>query len=117
MTTTAISAAADTLTPDEVHDVKFTPVRYRREGYDQTEVDNFLDRVENQLRSNTEYADGLLKLLQDHGIMAPSAPEPGPTLTLGAEDPQATLTAPSAVLTAVPAAIDDPANIALPRVA
>jgi len=110
--------AAATLTADEVHEVKFTPVRYRREGYDQTQVDDFLDRVENQLRSNEEVARGLLQLLQDHGIMAPSLPEPAEPLTLAApESFTAPETAAAPHLAAVPAPISDPANITLPRVA
>jgi DivIVA domain-containing protein len=113
MTITANPATADTLTPEDVHDVAFTPVRFRREGYDQTEVDNFLDRVENQLRTNDEYANGLLKLLQDNGIMAPSRPEPAePTIeALNSPAPEA----PS--LKAVPIPVIDPANVTLPHVA
>lgn len=104
MTVTAAQAPAETLTPEEVHDVAFTPVRFVREGYDQTEVDNFLDRVENQLRTNDEYATGLLKLLQDHGIMAPSREE-------APEIPEA----PAVAVAVVP--ISDPANITVPEAA
>lgn len=115
MTITAAPAETDTLTPDEVHDVKFTPVRFRREGYDQTEVDNFLDRVENQLRTNDEYAEGLLKLLQDNGIMAPSRPEE-PTLA-AVHTPEAQEAPAAVVVTAVPTPLSDPANISLPAAA
>jgi DivIVA domain-containing protein len=116
MTITADPATADTLTPEDVHDVAFTPVRFRREGYDQSEVDNFLDRVENQLRSNDEYANGLLKLLQDNGIIAPSRDEtPGQHSRIAPE----ILDGPTAkvLVTAVPTPIVDPANISLPKVA
>jgi DivIVA domain-containing protein len=94
-----------------VHKVTFTPVRFRREGYDQTEVDNFLDRVENQLRTNDEYAAGLLKLLQENGIMAPSRPEPAePTIeALNSPTPEA----PS--IAAAPIPVTDPANVTLPH--
>jgi DivIVA domain-containing protein len=37
------------LQPDEVRQVRFTRARYRA-GYDHREVDDFLDRVERQLR-------------------------------------------------------------------
>ncbi len=116
MTTTTDQVAADTLTPEEVHDVAFTPVRFRREGYDQTEVDNFLDRVENQLRTNDEYAKGLLTLLQDHGIMAPSRPE-APEPAAAAKITWDTPTENGVLVTAIPTPIADPANLSLPSAA
>jgi DivIVA domain-containing protein len=41
------------LSADDVHQVRFARARYR-EGYDQDEVDDFLDRVERQLRGRDE---------------------------------------------------------------
>ncbi len=40
--------AAVSLTPEDVRNKRFTPVRFR-EGYDMDEVDLFLDRVEAEL--------------------------------------------------------------------
>jgi DivIVA domain-containing protein len=125
MTITAATAAADTLTPEDVHNVTFTPVRFRREGYDTTEVDNFLDRVENQLRTNDEYANELLKLLQGNGIMAPSRPEtlePATAAGDAQEAPEAlealeAQTPGGIVVTAAPTPIADPANTSLPAAA
>lgn len=37
------------LTPDDVRNKRFQPVRLRREGYDMSEVDSFLDEVEAEL--------------------------------------------------------------------
>jgi DivIVA domain-containing protein len=112
MTTTAVPATA--LTAEEVHDVAFTPVRFVREGYDQTEVDNFLDRVENQLRTNDDYANGLLKLLQENGIIAPSCPETAETVAPEILDPAE---ASHVVVTGVPAPLHDPASISAPKAA
>ena len=37
------------LTPEDVINQRFQPTKFR-EGYDQNEVDSFLDRVANELR-------------------------------------------------------------------
>lgn len=39
-----------TLTPDDVHEVTFPTASHRKSGYDEREVDDFLDRVEAALR-------------------------------------------------------------------
>jgi DivIVA domain-containing protein len=52
-----------TLTPEDVHNKQFTVVRLR-EGYDQTEVDEFLDEVEAEFRriidENEQMRQGLV---------------------------------------------------------
>ena len=75
------------LTPEDVSNKRFTPVRLR-EGYDMGEVDQFLDEVEAELARLTRENDDLrakLSLAQtgtDHGAgsvfaaPAPVTPEP-----------------------------------------
>jgi DivIVA domain-containing protein len=64
------------LTPEDVSNKRFTPVRLR-EGYDMGEVDQFLDEVEAELeRLNKENDDLRQKLAaaQRGGVETPSAP-------------------------------------------
>src|SRR3954454_6363754 len=66
------------LTPEDVSNKRFTPVRLR-EGYDMGEVDQFLDEVEAELdRLNKENDDLRQKLAaaQRGGVETPSAPAP-----------------------------------------
>src|SRR4051794_16392396 len=67
------------LTPEDVSNKRFTPVRLR-EGYDMGEVDQFLDEVEAELARLTKENDDLrskLSAAQGAGeSYAPPAPEP-----------------------------------------
>jgi DivIVA domain-containing protein len=69
------------LTPEDVSNKRFTPVRLR-EGYDMGEVDQFLDEVEAELARLTKENDDLrakLSTAQGAGAPAPAAaPEPAP---------------------------------------
>ena len=77
------------LTPEDVSNKRFTPVRLR-EGYDMGEVDQFLDEVEAELARLTKENDDLrskLSAAQSGGSsapaaapvsFAPAAPEPEP---------------------------------------
>jgi len=65
------------LTPEDVSNKRFTPVRLR-EGYDMGEVDQFLDEVEAELARLTKENDDLRAKLAtaQSGAPAPSAPQP-----------------------------------------
>jgi DivIVA domain-containing protein len=67
------------LTPEDVSNKRFTPVRLR-EGYDMGEVDQFLDEVESELGRLTKENDDLrakLSAVQGAGeSYTPAAPEP-----------------------------------------
>src|SRR6185437_1434147 len=72
------------LTPEDVSNKRFTPVRLR-EGYDMGEVDQFLDEVEAELARLTKENDDLRSKLaaaqSGSGVPAPAAapvkaPEP-----------------------------------------
>ena len=67
------------LTPEDVSNKRFTPVRLR-EGYDMSEVDQFLDEVESELeRLNKENDDLRAKLsAAQSGQPAAAAPAPAP---------------------------------------
>src|SRR3954453_13355431 len=65
------------LTPEDVSNKRFTPVRLR-EGYDMGEVDQFLDEVEAELARLTKENDDLRAKLAtaQSGAPAPSPPQP-----------------------------------------
>jgi len=67
------------LTPEDVSNKRFTPVRLR-EGYDMGEVDQFLDEVEAELARLTKENDDLRAKLAaaqaGEGSYAPPTPEP-----------------------------------------
>lgn len=67
------------LTPEDVSNKRFTPVRLR-EGYDMGEVDQFLDEVEAELARLTQENDDLRAKLAAAQSGAP-APAPVPTPT------------------------------------
>ena len=111
------------LTPEDVVNKRFQPTKFR-EGYDQDEVDDFLDEVVVELRrlnqENEELSqrlvasDSRITELQRSGSQqsypqaeAPAAPAPAPT-----PEPVAApaAVAPVAAAYAAPAAIDDAAN-------
>ena len=93
------------LTPEDVSNKRFTPVRLR-EGYDMGEVDQFLDEVEAELaRLTKENEDLRTKLSAAQGAGGASAiapprsrsPEPEPELVEKAPEP---VTAPQPVVAA-----------------
>src|SRR5438094_274045 len=66
------------LTPEDVSNKRFTPVRLR-EGYDMGEVDQFLDEVEAELARLTKENDDLrskLSMAQSSGGVTETAPQP-----------------------------------------
>ena len=67
------------LTPEDVSNKRFTPVRLR-EGYDMGEVDQFLDEVEAELGRLIKENDELRSKLQaaQKGGVAPAVPVPTP---------------------------------------
>ncbi|HSF36146.1 MAG TPA: DivIVA domain-containing protein [Nocardioides sp.] len=96
------------LTPEDVSNKRFTPVRLR-EGYDMGEVDQFLDEVEAELARLTKENDDLrakLSAAQSGGpstsapattSFAPAAPEPEPE-----PEPEPQRAAPAPVAAAAP---------------
>ncbi|GAA4108213.1 cell wall synthesis protein Wag31 [Nocardioides fonticola] len=67
------------LTPEDVSNKRFTPVRLR-EGYDMGEVDQFLDEVEAELARLTKENDDLrTKLASAQSVTPTPAPAPVPT--------------------------------------
>ncbi len=72
------------LTPEDVVNKRFQPTKFR-EGYDQDEVDDFLDEVVVELRRLTAENDELRQRLQ----AAESAPKPAATEPV-AEQPEST---------------------------
>ncbi|WP_291278433.1 DivIVA domain-containing protein [Galactobacter sp.] len=76
------------LTPDDVVNKRFQPTKFR-EGYDQDEVDDFLDEVVEELRRLNKENDELRAQLSQGGAPAPVAAE--------APEPEAEVPAPVAV--------------------
>ena len=74
------------LTPEDVSNKRFTPVRLR-EGYDMGEVDQFLDEVEAELARLTRENDELRTKLAAAQGAAPSAPAPEPVQQAPAPTP------------------------------
>jgi DivIVA domain-containing protein len=78
------------LTPEDVSNKRFTPVRLR-EGYDMGEVDQFLDEVEAELARLTRENDDLRSKLQAAQSGAPveqAAPPPAPEPVAAAPTPE-----------------------------
>jgi DivIVA domain-containing protein len=83
------------LTPEDVVNKRFQPTKFR-EGYDQDEVDDFLDEIVIELRRLNQENDELRKKvaeLTSKGPGAPAekpvaAPEPKPTEVVKPEPPQ-----------------------------
>src|SRR5579875_2705533 len=65
------------LTPEDVSNKRFTPVRLR-EGYDMGEVDQFLDEVEAELARLTRENEDLRAKLSAAQQGAAAAPAPAP---------------------------------------
>jgi DivIVA domain-containing protein len=79
------------LTPDDVRNKRFTPVRLR-EGYDMGEVDQFLDEVEATLEATQKENDELRAKLEAAQSGARSAPAGRAEPAKPAEAPPATTT-------------------------
>ncbi|MEY4452063.1 MAG: hypothetical protein RLZZ380_1184 [Actinomycetota bacterium] len=87
------------LTPEDVHYKKFQPTKFR-EGYDQEEVDAFLDEIIVELRRlNQENEDLRQRLLASDGRIAELQRSPGSlagSLTGGGSDIATSITNPGA---------------------
>src|SRR3954454_8231942 len=81
------------LTPEDVSNKRFTTVRLR-EGYDMTEVDQFLDEVEAELERMTREADELRAKLHSVETGEPM-PEPAPRLKPAKPEPKKDAAAPA----------------------
>src|SRR3954463_11682812 len=85
------------LTPEDVSNKRFTPVRLR-EGYDMGEVDQFLDEVEAELARLTRENDDLRTKLSaaqsgasfEAPVATPEPPAPEPVMTAPAPEPEPT---------------------------
>src|SRR4051794_38747786 len=82
------------LTPEDVQNKRFTVVRFGKSGYDEEEVDTFLDEIEAELRRLISEGDTLRQEVaaaaerpQPESVAAP-APEAPPAAP--AEDPNET---------------------------
>lgn len=96
------------LTPEDVSNKRFTPVRLR-EGYDMGEVDQFLDEVETELERLTKENDDLrskLSAAQSGGGLAASTPAPVVRTPEPVKEPEPT-PAPALVATPAPAAAQE----------
>jgi DivIVA domain-containing protein len=92
------------LTPEDVSNKRFTPVRLR-EGYDMGEVDQFLDEVESELASLIKENDDLRSKLSaaQRGVSsAPAVPAPAPIEEKAPEPPKVEAPAPPPVAAPVP---------------
>lgn len=63
------------LTPEDVVNKRFQPTKFR-EGYDQDEVDDFLDEIVVELRRLTQENEELCKKLADLGSAVPASAAP-----------------------------------------
>jgi len=80
------------LTPEDVSNKRFTPVRLR-EGYDMGEVDQFLDEVETELARLTRENDDLRSNLSSAQQSGSAAPAPAPVQEKAPEPEPAQVTA------------------------
>src|SRR6187549_3314532 len=88
------------LTPEDVSNKRFTPVRLR-EGYDMGEVDQFLDEVESELdRLNKENDDLRTKLTAAQRGGGEAVPVPAAPVVEKAPEP--VVPAPAPVVQAAP---------------
>ena len=102
------------LTPDDVSNKRFTPVRLR-EGYDMGEVDQFLDEVEAELARLTKENEELRSKLAAAQSGAPArTEEPAPVVERKAPEPQRPAPAPAPAAAPAPAPVAAPAAAAAP---
>jgi len=83
------------LTPEDVSNKRFTPVRLR-EGYDMGEVDQFLDEVESELSRLTRENDDLRSKLSSAQQGGSTAAAPAPVAAKAPEPEKAPVAAPVA---------------------
>jgi DivIVA domain-containing protein len=101
------------LTPEDVSNKRFTPVRLR-EGYDMGEVDQFLDEVEAELARLTRENDDLRAKLsaaqsgaaEPAPAPTPEPPAPEPVATAPEPEPESAPTQQSPAVGAVPAGVE-----------
>ncbi|HKU31133.1 MULTISPECIES: DivIVA domain-containing protein [Arthrobacter] len=67
------------LTPEDVVNKRFQPTKFR-EGYDQDEVDDFLDEIVVELRRLNQENDELRKKLAEGGNAVPAVAAPAPVV-------------------------------------
>ena len=67
------------LTPEDVVNKRFQPTKFR-EGYDQDEVDDFLDEIVVELRRLNQENDELRKKLAEAGSSVPASSAPAPVV-------------------------------------
>jgi DivIVA domain-containing protein len=91
------------LTPEDVSNKRFTPVRLR-EGYDMGEVDQFLDEVEAELARLTKENEDLRSKLSAAQSGASTTPTPAPAPVAAPEPVREEKPAPAPTPVAVPAA-------------
>ncbi|MCQ9164255.1 MULTISPECIES: DivIVA domain-containing protein [unclassified Arthrobacter] len=96
------------LTPEDVVNKRFQPTKFR-EGYDQDEVDDFLDEIVVELRRLHQENDELRKQLADGGNSPKAAP--AAAAPLASKAPEVAETAPEAPAKGKPA---EPAAAAAP---
>ena len=72
------------LTPDDVQNKRFTVVRFGKSGYDEEEVDSFLDEIEAEMRRLLAESNSLRAAASapaDAAPVAPAAPAEEPNET------------------------------------
>ena len=67
------------LTPEDVVNKRFQPTKFR-EGYDQDEVDDFLDEIVVELRRLNQENDELRKKLAEAGSSVPASTAAAPVV-------------------------------------
>src|SRR3954470_3121759 len=75
------------LTPEDVQNKRFTTVRFK-EGYDEEEVDGFLDEVEAELRRLLGENDQLRRAPKPAAAPAPAPVAPAPVAAPAARAPR-----------------------------
>src|SRR3546814_12232534 len=100
------------LTPEDVSNKRFTPVRLR-EGYDMGEVDQFLDEVEAELARLTKENDDLRAKLSAAQSGAPATvAAPAPVVEEQKTEPKPEpVAAPTPVAAPAPAAAPEPTRL------
>ncbi|WP_310526113.1 DivIVA domain-containing protein [Nocardioides sp.] len=103
------------LTPEDVSNKRFTPVRLR-EGYDMGEVDQFLDEVESELARLTKENEDLRSKLSAAQSGASTTPAPAPVPVAAPEPVKEEKPAPAPVPTPAPLAAAPVAGVETIRV-
>ncbi|WP_285724066.1 DivIVA domain-containing protein [Psychromicrobium xiongbiense] len=107
------------LTPEDVVNKRFQPTKFR-EGYDQDEVDDFLDEIVVELRRLYQENDELRKRLAEAGQAVPAAPATpvaaAEAAALVVEKPAAPAAKEEVAPVAAPVAAVAPAPVAAPAI-